>query len=142
MDKHSLPSIEKFAAFLDGNLPQDEMQQFSQMAELDSVLHQLLNASEVVDNTLAGFIDADMQLPEEIVNSSFDIPTIPTDEMTHYAPLMPDLANESLIMANCSDDDVLSCSSDLQNMHSINSDGELANQLTDHVEITANPDIE
>ena len=76
MLKHSLPSIEKFAAFLDGNLPQNEMQQFSQLVEHDSVLNQLLDASDALDDTIAGFSDADLQLPFEISSSDFEIPDI------------------------------------------------------------------
>ena len=76
MSKHSLPSIEQFAAYLDGNLPQSEMQQFSQLAEHDNTLHQLLDASSLVDSTLAGFSDSDLQLPPEIVGSDFELPGI------------------------------------------------------------------
>ena len=76
MSKHSLPSIEQFAAYLDGNLPQSEMQQFSQLAEHDSALNQLLDASSMVDSTLAGFSDSDLQLPPEMVGSDFELPEI------------------------------------------------------------------
>ena len=76
MFKHSLPSIEQFAAYLDGNLSQSEMQQFSQMAEHDGVLHQLLDASSAVDDTIAGYTDADLQLPNEIVGSDFELPDV------------------------------------------------------------------
>lgn len=76
MFKHSLPSIEQFAAYLDGNLSQSEMQQFSQLAKHDSVLNQLLDASDVVDDAIAGFADADLQLPPEIANQNFELPKI------------------------------------------------------------------
>lgn len=76
MHKHSFPSIEKFAAYLDGNLSQSEMQQFSQFAEHDSELHHLLDANDVVDDTIAGFTDADLQLPNEIKGSDFDLPDV------------------------------------------------------------------
>lgn len=74
MLKHSLPSIEKFAAYLDGNLPKSEMQQFAQLAEHDDALRQLLDASSVVDDTIAGFTDADLQLPTEIAGTDFELP--------------------------------------------------------------------
>lgn len=76
MFKHSLPSIEQFAAYLDGNLSQSEMQQFSQLAGHDSALHQLLDASVVVDDTIAGFTDADLQLPNDIIGSDYDLPNV------------------------------------------------------------------
>lgn len=74
MLKHSLPSIEKFAAYLDGNLPESEMQQFAQLAEHDGALRQLLDASSMVDDTMAGFTDADLQLPTEIAGIDFELP--------------------------------------------------------------------
>ena len=126
MDKHSLPSIEKFAAFLDGNLPQDEMQQFSQMAEHDSVLHQLLNASEVVDNTLASFTDSDMQLPPEITGSSFEIPTIPADGISPLVTLTPEPIDDMLVAAACADEDISMFSDDNPEDHSC-----IGNELTD-----------
>ena len=76
MLKHSFPSIEQFAAYLDGNLSQSEMQQFSQQVGNNSVLHQLLDASDAVDDTIAGFTDADLQLPLEISGSDFEIPDV------------------------------------------------------------------
>ena len=87
MHKHSLPSIEKFAAYLDGNLSQSELQQFSQLAEHDGVLQELLNASSVVDDTIAAFSDTDLQLPPEIADSSFEIPTIPAYGISQFETL-------------------------------------------------------
>ena len=85
MFKHSLPSIEQLAAYLDGNLPQSEMRQFSQQAEHDSVLNQLLDASDVVDDTIAGFTDADLQLPNEIIGSDFDLPDVDNVDFSSLA---------------------------------------------------------
>ena len=67
MDKTFLSSIsvEKFAAFLDGNLPQEDMDAISQLAEHDDSLHQLLNASSIIDNTIACYTEADLQLPPD-----------------------------------------------------------------------------
>ena len=90
MDKHILPSIEQFAAFLDGNLSESEMLQFSQLAEHDNVLHQLLDASSVVDETISNYSDSDLQLPPEIVGSSFSIPTIPTSGISEFGTLGPE----------------------------------------------------
>lgn len=107
MFKHSLPSIEKFAAFLDGNLSQSEMQQFSQLAEHDSALHQLLEASSVVDNTLAGFTDSDLQLPPEIVGSDFELPSIPVEGISPLVTLSPEPMDGMLVAAAaCADEDI------------------------------------
>lgn len=87
MDKHSFPSIEKFAAFLDGNMPQEEMQQFSYLAEHDGTFRQLLDANTIIDDTISGFSESDLQLPPEITDSSFEIPSIPTHDISHFDTL-------------------------------------------------------
>lgn len=107
MFKHSLPSIEQFAAYLDDNLSQSEMQQFSQLAEHDGALHQLLNASSVVDNTLAGFSESDLQLPPEIAGSDFELPTIPTEGISPLVTLRPEPMDDMLVAAAaCADEDI------------------------------------
>ena len=80
MDKYILPSIEQFAAFLDGNLSESEMKQMSELVEHNPVLNQLFDANAVVDDTIAGFTDADIQLPQEIVDLDFDLPEIEKNE--------------------------------------------------------------
>lgn len=107
MHKHSLPSIEKFAAYLDGNLSQSELQQFSQMAEHDDALQELLNASSIVDDTIAGFSDADLQLPTEIAGSSFEIPTIPAEGLSQLVTLTPE-SHELIVAAVSSAGDDIS----------------------------------
>ena len=67
MDKQSLPSIEKFAAYLDGNLSPDEMQQFSHLVEHDDALRQLLDANAVIDDAIDRFSDYEF-LPYEILS--------------------------------------------------------------------------
>lgn len=97
MDRHSLPSIEKFAAFLDGNLSQNEMQQFSQLADYDDALHELLDASSIVDETIAGFTDADLQLPPEIAGSDFELPEIEdSDKFSLVDEIFNELDNETI----------------------------------------------
>lgn len=76
MFKHSLPSIEQLAAYLDGNLSQNEMQQLSQLAEHNNMLHQLIDANSMVEDTLASYNDADLELPEEILKQDFEIPDL------------------------------------------------------------------
>lgn len=106
MLKQDFPSIEKFAAFLDGNLPWSEMQRFSQMAEHDNALHQLLDASTVIDNTIAGFTDTDLQLPPEIIGSGFELPTFPTEGISPLVTLTPEPMDEALVAAAaCANED-------------------------------------
>lgn len=113
MFKKSLPSIEQFAAFIDGNLSQSEMLQFSQLAEHDSALHQLLDASTLVDNTLSGFCEIDFQLPQEIIGSDFELPTISTERITSFIALSPEPIDDILVAA-CAYEDVAAFSIDNQ----------------------------
>lgn len=107
MFKHSLPSIEQFAAYLDGNLSQSEMQQFSQLAEHDGTLHKLLDASDAVDDTIEGFTDADLQLPNEIIGSDFQLPTIPAEGISPLVTLSPDPMDDMLVaVAACADENI------------------------------------
>lgn len=73
MLKHSLPSIERFAAYLDGNLSKSEMQQFSNLAEHDKVLRSLLDASDIIDDTIISYDENDSLLPDELNGSDFTI---------------------------------------------------------------------
>ena len=72
-------SVEKFAAFLDGNLLPDEMQQMSSMVESDETLHDIYAASKLADETQANYSDDDLSLPEEITSSDFEMPHIFSD---------------------------------------------------------------
>lgn len=78
MDKHFNPSIsiEKFAAFLDGNLPQDEMQNISSTIENDEDLKAILDTSNMIDTTLENDVSDDVQIPDEIANQEFDLPNL------------------------------------------------------------------
>lgn len=78
MDKHFTPSIsiEKFAAFLDGNLPQDEMQNTSSTIENDEALKAILDTSNMIDTTLENGISDDVQIPDDIANLEFDLPNL------------------------------------------------------------------
>ena len=105
MFNHTIPSIEEFAAFLDGNLSQSEMHQFSRFAEQDETLHQLLDANSVVDESLNGFADAELQLPSDLVGVDFELPTIPSEEVSTLVSLSPEPVDDMFVTA-CSDNDV------------------------------------
>lgn len=85
MDKHFNPSIsiEKFAAFLDGNLPQDEMQNISSTIEHDEDLKAILDTSYMIDTTLENDISDDVQIPDEIANLEFNLPNL-TDNSADF----------------------------------------------------------
>ena len=105
MLNNTLPSIEEFAAFLDGNLSQSEMHRFSQFAVHDGALTRLLNANSVVDETINGFTDADLQLPSDLVGVDFELPTIPIENVSTLVSLSPEPV-DAMHVAACADDDV------------------------------------
>lgn len=76
MDKLSFLSIEKLAAFMDGNLTNDEMSRISQLVDENTGLRQMLDANDVIDDTIASFDEQDLQLPDEIIGADFNMPDI------------------------------------------------------------------
>lgn len=76
MDKQLLPSIEKFAAYLDGNLSQDGMLQFSRLITKNENLMNFLDANADIEETLASYGEADLQLPHEVAEWNFNLPQI------------------------------------------------------------------
>ena len=74
-------SIEEFAAYMDGNLSDDEMQRIGSVIENDESMQGVIDSMEQSELTLAEYGQEDMQLPEEIADGEFDVPE--TDN--HYA---------------------------------------------------------
>ena len=108
MDKHFNPdiSIEKMAAFLDGNLSDVEMQNISDLIGGDDSLKNIMDANSIVDDNLSVYSSGDSLLPQELQSLEFDIPAI--DGFAHQLvtlspePLMDDqmLPNELLVEDN------------------------------------------
>ncbi len=104
MDKHFNPSIsiEKFAAFLDGNLPQDEMQNISSNIEHDEDLKAILDTSNMIDTTLEN-------IPDEIANLEFDLPNL-TDNSVDFNMFHID---DTPDVSTCADDSFYSDTNDV-----------------------------
>ncbi|WP_294454047.1 hypothetical protein [uncultured Bacteroides sp.] len=110
MDKHFNPSIsiEKFAAFLDGNLPQNEMQNISSNIEHDEGLKAILDTSNMIDTTLENIPD-DVQIPDEIANLEFDLPNL-TDNSVDFNMFHID---DTPDVSTCADDSFYSDTNDV-----------------------------
>lgn len=67
-------SIEEFAAYMDGNLTDDEMQRVSTVIEHDYTMQAVLDSMEQSELTLADYGQEDMQLPKEIADDEFEVP--------------------------------------------------------------------
>lgn len=72
-------SVEKFAAFLDGNLLPDEMHQITSLVEKDGMMHEIYNASNLATETLSNYSEDELALPDEIVSDNYIIPSFEID---------------------------------------------------------------
>ena len=79
MKKQMLPSIEEFAAYLDGNLTKNDMQRFSKNAEANMAIHDLLEANDNIEDYILSFDEHNLQLPIEISGMDLVIPDIKDD---------------------------------------------------------------
>lgn len=82
LDSSDFPvSIEEFAAYMDGNLSDDEMQRVSSVIAHDDSMQEIMDDMEQSELTLADYGQDEMQLPEEIADGVFDVP----ETVSHYA---------------------------------------------------------
>lgn len=72
-------SIEKMAAFLDGNLSASEMQSISSLIDNDASLKRFMDASSVIDESISAFSMSDKDLPQELQTLDFDLPSLDVD---------------------------------------------------------------
>ena len=77
LDSSDFPvSIEEFAAYIDGNLSDDEMQRISSVIEYDDTMQGVMDSMEQSELTLAEYTPDDLQLPEEIAGDGFEVQEI------------------------------------------------------------------
>ena len=76
-------SIEEFAAYMDGNLSDDEMQRVESVIDHDETMQDVMECMEQSEQTLTEYGQEDMQLPEEIYGDFFTIPKITKDVQEH-----------------------------------------------------------
>ena len=69
-------SIEEFAAYMDGNLSDVEMQRIGSVIDNDEMMQGVMDSMEQSEQTLTEYGQEDMQLPEEIYGDFFTIPKI------------------------------------------------------------------
>ena len=72
-------SIEEFAAYMDRNLSDDEMQRVSSVIDNDEMMQGVMDSMEQSELTLAEYGQEDMQLPEELCREMFHIPIMKKD---------------------------------------------------------------
>lgn len=115
-------SIEKFAAYLDGNLSESEMDKVGSMIENDEAMQDVMAHLEQSELTFTEYEQENIQLPEELLDTNFEIPIIndeidvgdSVDSFGHVAcaaaPVMFDsfndfIDNEKYKIDSCKDDE-------------------------------------
>lgn len=146
MGNHFNPSvsIEKFAAYLDGNLPEDEMLQISSLIKNDETLKSIFDVSKQVDMSLEEYSFNGLQIPEEIVSLDFDLPNInntsvPLDMSSIGDVLTPDIfacSDESLFVEDNSSDCPNINDSDISHKDYFNDDNIYNSPDIDNTQIT------
>lgn len=71
---HPDMSVEKMAAWLDGNLSVEEMTQMAEQINADPMLEEVVAMSDEIDNDIEAFEASGEQLPEELQDDDFDLP--------------------------------------------------------------------
>lgn len=120
MDRNFVPpvSIEKFAAYLDGNLSEEEMNDFDALASSNPVMEELVTISDEIDEDVQVYLqdefayEADMTALED---SDFDIPNLDAD-------ITPQIDNDDLEPRDvaCAADEI----TDIDKVGSLNNDDE------------------
>ena len=82
---HNSISVEKFAAYLDGNLSIEETQDVAGQIMNDSALSELLAVNTNVDNQMQQMESGGYALPGDLANMDFDYPHL--DETTDFPNL-------------------------------------------------------
>lgn len=89
-------SIEKMAAYLDGNLSEHEMQDISSIIDSHVSLQKFINASSDIDEVLSSMSNVEMELPKELQTPDFEIPSLDAN-IHNLVSLTPSWDNESAI---------------------------------------------
>ena len=67
-------SIEEFAAYLDGNLTEDGMNEVATVIHSDESLQDIMSSCHTIDDTIANYEPLQLTVPEDISSTDFEIP--------------------------------------------------------------------
>ena len=76
-------SIEEFAAYMDGNLSDDEMQRVSSVIEHDDMMQDVMDSMEQSELTLSEYTPDDLQMPDDLCGDLFSIPIVKRGDSNH-----------------------------------------------------------
>lgn len=117
MNKNFVPpvSIEEFAAYLDGNLTEDRMNEVASLIHSDKFIQDIISDSIIIDNNIAKYESMGQIVPDIIESDDFEIPNI-TDNFDNSVifSLIEDSINVEAIGSSHTDDS-LAVSSNINN---------------------------
>jgi len=87
---HKSKSAEQFAAWLDGNLPLEDMMSFSEDVSEDHDLQQIADLCDMADDDVAAFEESGAKLPLELNNDYFELPDLDRP-YAHERPILADM---------------------------------------------------
>lgn len=111
-------SIEEFAAYLDGNLTEDGMNEVASAINSENSLHAIMSSCQTVDDTLANYEPLQLTVPDEISTMDFEIPNVNDGDYFNigdWADL--DVAACSAYAADTSVDDFMNPGNDIASMN-------------------------
>lgn len=73
-------SIEKMAAYLDGNVYSEEAQKISSLISSNDDLKQFVESNDAIDEGIEEFYSLGGEMPEEISNLDFDLPDVSVED--------------------------------------------------------------
>lgn len=71
---HPTMSVEKMAAWLDGNLPVSTMSEMAAQIQRDPMLEEVVAMSDAIDCDMDAFEASGESLPDELLDNDFDLP--------------------------------------------------------------------
>ena len=117
MNKDFMPpvSIEEFAAYLDGNLTEDGMNEVASAIHSDKSLQDIASDSINIDESIANYESKGQSIPDDIVSDDFEIPDITEYfENSDISSLIDDSVNIEAAEPSHAED-VLVVSNDINN---------------------------
>lgn len=69
-------SVEGFAAYLDGNLSQEDMAKVESVISTDDAMHDILINCQAIDDAMINCGPLELLIPDEISSLDFEIPSI------------------------------------------------------------------
>ena len=77
-------SVEEFAAYLDGNLSDDDAERVFSIIEQNDIMKDVINSVEMSDSILEEQSDYATEIPDDILNTEFEIPEIGLPASSDY----------------------------------------------------------